>query len=256
MTDLSTGGVSKYHRVAAELRREIQAGLYRPGDQLPSESQLMDRYRVSQPTVRAAIGVLRAEGLVVAVHGRGTFVRERRPLQRISRTRHPHPHSDSQAGQEITSADRVPAPADIAELMGVSPGEEVIVRRRTLLDPDTHQPFELGASYLPLAIAAGTYLEDPEAVPEPLLRCVEELTGRRCVKAHDQFTARMPTIDEAVTLDLGPGNPIIRLVRAAYDDHDDILEVSESVWAADRVMIVDDYDIPAHTATPQVASGV
>ncbi|MGH8931172.1 MAG: GntR family transcriptional regulator, partial [Egibacteraceae bacterium] len=51
MTDLSTGGVSKYHRLAAALRRDIDAGLYRPGDQLPSESQLVERFGVSQPTV-------------------------------------------------------------------------------------------------------------------------------------------------------------------------------------------------------------
>ncbi|MGH8930614.1 MAG: GntR family transcriptional regulator, partial [Egibacteraceae bacterium] len=45
------GFLSKYHRLAAALRRDIDAGLYRPGDQLPSESQLVERFGVSQPTV-------------------------------------------------------------------------------------------------------------------------------------------------------------------------------------------------------------
>ena len=247
MTDLSTGGMSKYHRLAAQLRRDIDAGAYRPGDRLPSESQLMERFGVSQPTVRAAIGVLRAEGLVEAIHGRGTFVRQRRSAQRISRSRYPH-IPGSQLRHEITYAGRVPPPEDISELMGIPPGEEVIVRRGTLYD-DAHKPTGLGASYLPLAIAAGTYLEQPVATPKALPLCVEELTGRRYRTARDRLTARMPTLDEAMTLGIRPGNPVIRVVHAAFDDNDEILEVSESIWAADRVEITDEYHIPQTAAT-------
>ncbi|MGH8905261.1 MAG: GntR family transcriptional regulator [Egibacteraceae bacterium] len=259
MTDLSTGGVAKYHRLASELRRQIEAGVYRPGDQLPSESQLTERFGVSQPTVRAAVRVLRAEGLVVAVHGRGIFVRERRRLRRVSRNRYGRARGDQQLltahlRHEITWAGRAPAPEDIAELMGIQPGDDVIVRRRTLYDRDTDKPTELGASYLPLAIAAGTYLEEPEVVGKALFLCVEELTGRRYRKARDRFTARMPTVEEAVTLGIGPATPVISVVHAAFDDDDEVLEVSESVWAADRVMIVDDYDIPGEPVTPQVSS--
>ncbi|MGH8930963.1 MAG: GntR family transcriptional regulator, partial [Egibacteraceae bacterium] len=236
------------------LRRDIDAGLYRPGDQLPSESQLVERFGVSQPTVRAAIGVLRAEGLVEAVHGRGTFVRQRRPLQRIPRTRSPHARGDRQ-GHELTFAGRIPAPDDIAELMGIPPGHDVIVRRATLCD-DAGKPTGLAASYLPLAIAAGTDLEQPVATPQPLPQRIEELTGRRYARARDRLTARMPTLDEAMTLDIGPGNPIIHVLHAAYDDHNDIFEVTETVWAADRVEITDDYDLLHHaTASPTITSG-
>ena len=261
MTDLSSGGMSKYHRLATELRREIQSGVYRPGDRLPSESQLMERFRVSQPTVRAAVGVLRAEGLVESIHGRGTFVRERRRLQRISRNRYARARDDKQLltahlRHEITYAGRIPAPDETAELMGLDPGDEVIVRRRTLYDPDTGIPAELGASYLPLDIAAGTYLEEPTVVPKALFLCVEEITGRRYTRARDRFTARMPTIEEATTLGVGPGNPVIHVIHTALDEHDDILEVSESVWAADRVMIVDEYDIPQEAAALPMPSDV
>ncbi|MGH8930922.1 MAG: GntR family transcriptional regulator, partial [Egibacteraceae bacterium] len=57
------------------LRRDIDAGLYRPGDQLPSESQLVERFGVSQPTVRAAIGVLRAlpRGILRYTCGMGMY---------------------------------------------------------------------------------------------------------------------------------------------------------------------------------------
>jgi DNA-binding GntR family transcriptional regulator len=261
MTDLSSGGMSKYHRLASELRRDIQNGRYGPGDQLPSESQLMERFRVSQPTVRAAIGVLRAEGLVDAVHGRGTFVRVRRRLQRVSRNRYGRAREDKQLltahlRHEITYAGRTPAPEEVAELMGIVPGDEVIVRRRTLYDRESGTPAEMGASYLPLDVASDTYLEQATVVPKALFLCVEELTGRRYTTARDRFTARMPTIEEATTLGIGPGNPVIHVIHAASDEDDRVLEVSESVWPADRVMIVDEYDIPEEAVAPPLGSDV
>src|SRR5689334_2710627 len=73
----------KYDRTADDLRRRIQEGEFLPGGRLPTEDQLMARYKVSQPTVRAAVGVLRAEGLVESRHGLGVFVREGR--QRVRR---------------------------------------------------------------------------------------------------------------------------------------------------------------------------
>ena len=49
--------------------------LYRPRALLPSESYMQQHYGVSRGTVRTAVGILRAEGLVVTIGGRGTFVR-------------------------------------------------------------------------------------------------------------------------------------------------------------------------------------
>lgn len=261
MTDLSTGGMSKYHRVAADLRREIQDGVYAPGDQLPSETQLIERFGVSQPTVRAAIAVLRAEGLVQSVHGRGTFVREHRRLQHVSRSRYGRARADeqllrSQFQHEINFAGRAPVPTEIAEIMGVELNSEVIVRRRTLYDPDTNKAVERGASYIPLEFAAGTYLEAPTVVPKALFLCVEELTGRRYTNARDRFIARMPTVYEATTFDIRPGNPVLHVTHAAYDENDDILEVSESVWPADRIMVVDEYPIPQEPSPPKEKSDV
>ena len=55
--------------------REIERATAEPGAQLPSESQLMAEYDVSRVTARRALGVLVTDGLVVAEHGRGRFVR-------------------------------------------------------------------------------------------------------------------------------------------------------------------------------------
>jgi DNA-binding GntR family transcriptional regulator len=64
-----------YAQLARILRGQIAAGTFRPGDRLPSEAQLCERYGVSPMTVRRVINILVDEGLVVAEQGRGTFVK-------------------------------------------------------------------------------------------------------------------------------------------------------------------------------------
>lgn len=64
-----------YMQVVAAVRAEIEAGEIRPGGRLDSYSRLADRYGVAVGTVRSAVGVLRAEGLIVSRHGKGTYVR-------------------------------------------------------------------------------------------------------------------------------------------------------------------------------------
>lgn len=64
-----------WRQVAADLRADIQSGALRPDARLPSEFELASQYGVSRVTIRRALGVLADEGLVVVLHGRGTFVK-------------------------------------------------------------------------------------------------------------------------------------------------------------------------------------
>jgi len=64
-----------YLQLANILRRQIAAGLLRPGAQLPSEAQLVQRYGISPMTVRRSINLLADQGVVSTAQGRGTFVK-------------------------------------------------------------------------------------------------------------------------------------------------------------------------------------
>ncbi|SCD93554.1 regulatory protein, gntR family [Streptomyces sp. BpilaLS-43] len=63
-----------YRRVADVLRDEIQRGALQPGQQLPSHRELQERFEVANMTARSALRVLRDEGLIHTVQGRGSFV--------------------------------------------------------------------------------------------------------------------------------------------------------------------------------------
>jgi DNA-binding GntR family transcriptional regulator len=75
--DVRAPEVPQYRSMAADLRAMIESGKLRPGDALPSESALAERYSVSRGTARHALAELEGAGLVESVHGKGRFVRQR-----------------------------------------------------------------------------------------------------------------------------------------------------------------------------------
>lgn len=260
MTSAGGARAPKYQRIADELRRRIADGTTPPGTRMAAETDLSEQFKVSLPTVRQALSVLRSEGLIESRHGIGTFVKENRRLQRRSRHRYGRARSDKQLltshlHHDIVSAGREPTPPHIAELMA-DPPAEVVARRRVLSDTETGVVEEVGASYVPVEIAGGTFLEEPTVVPKALFLCVEELAGRTYAFARDRWTARMPTAAEADTLGLAAGTAVMHVIHTAEADDGTVLEVSESVWPAERVVILDEYEITAEADEPTAPSEV
>lgn len=64
-----------YEQLAAILREQIRRGDWSAGELLPSESYLQQEHGVSRSTVRAALKLLRDQGLVITITARGTFVK-------------------------------------------------------------------------------------------------------------------------------------------------------------------------------------
>ena len=67
-----------YQQIKDLLLESLQAGEWQPGQPIPSEMDLAERYKVSQGTVRKAIDALAAENVVVRHQGKGTFVASHR----------------------------------------------------------------------------------------------------------------------------------------------------------------------------------
>ena len=63
-------------QVADDLRADIDSGDLPPGARLPSEAEMAEQYGVSRDTIRRATAELAGAGLLVVLHGRGTFVVE------------------------------------------------------------------------------------------------------------------------------------------------------------------------------------
>lgn len=66
------------NEVAERLAEDVFSGAYRPGDFLPKETELCDRFEVSRSSVRSGVQILVARGIVSRFAGQGTIVHEYR----------------------------------------------------------------------------------------------------------------------------------------------------------------------------------
>lgn len=68
-----------YLQVARDIREQISSGQLKPGDKLPSFAALCEHYRASNTVIRAAMLVLKAEGLIDGRQGKGVYVADPLP---------------------------------------------------------------------------------------------------------------------------------------------------------------------------------
>jgi DNA-binding GntR family transcriptional regulator len=237
-----------YQRIAAELRDAIWAGQYPPGSQLPTEPELGERFKVSRNTVRLALGLLANEGIITSTPGRGTFVRDRVMLTyhaaRAEAADRPNDWTTDAYFTEVREQGRqpsqtfdmrvVPATASVAQRLGVAEGEAVVVRR--MFRHVDSEPWSVQDSSYPMDVAQECGLLVPHDIARGTVRAMAE-HGYVEVGYVDEITARMPTPEEARTLDLGPGVPVLVYVRAAYTK-DRPVRLTETIFAGDRNRLV------------------
>ncbi|MFI6516983.1 GntR family transcriptional regulator [Spirillospora sp. NPDC050679] len=243
-----------FKQIADHLRSAIESQTLPPGTKLPSESKLIEHYDVARMTVRHALQLLQSEGLTVAEHGRGVFVRSRPPVRRLASDRFARQHRDRGKAAFIAEAEgagvkpsvdsieikEAPASAEIAARLGLQEGEAVVVRaRRYLLNG---HPVETATSFLPASIARGTQIAEPNTGPGGIYARLEEL-GHRLHHFDEEIKARMPLRDELKALKLAPGVPVFHLVRTAHDEAGRPVEVCDTIMSSDAFVL--SYELPA-----------
>lgn len=241
--------------IAASLRAKITSGDYAPGDRLPSERALAAEFRTARNTAREAIGLLAVEGLVDVQHGRGAFVRTGTPLIRLGASRYARTIRDStglspfraeaaaqgkQARVDVPSISRVPTPADVAERLGLTSGEEVVARVNHYFTDD--EPLQIGTTYIPWAIARGSALASKANTGTGSIYGRFAELGHSITRVREEITARMPRPDETEVLAVPPGVPVIELLHTGIDQDGRPFEVTRFVMRADRSGL--DYSIP------------
>lgn len=244
---------SRYEQVADALRTAIVQGHYRPGEQLPSTSVLAEQYNLSFPTINKAIRLLATQGLVTVTHGKGTKVRERRPvMQQTSRYVVQHPSGTRanwktetnkqglSSSQTIRSVEKVTPLPEISGYLELDDGDLVVARRRVLyLDGE---PAQLADSYYPSTIADRTEIANNQPISGGTVAALERL-GYPPVRFVEQLNARMPTDEEYRLLEMAPGTPIQRHTRVTYAEGDRPTEYTETVMTGDRHVM--SYEFPA-----------
>jgi GntR family transcriptional regulator len=238
-----------YQGIVDELRASILDGRLDAGERLPSENELAERYGTSRPTVRRAIALLKAEGLVNTEQGRGAFVRPKPHVRLLLSGENFRRHrragrsgfnaqveeQGQMPEQRLLDVGQVAAPREVALRLDVDEAARVVVRRRLFVV--NGEPVALCDSYYPPDMADGTPLAEPERIAGGAYGLIEDPEGpigRRLKRSVDDLVCRMPTPDEVEELKLGPGVPVVRTLRTVYDAEDRAIEVQDTVAAADK----------------------
>ncbi|MEV0584141.1 GntR family transcriptional regulator [Nonomuraea sp. NPDC050310] len=206
------------HKLAAELRAKIMAGLLEPGAKLPSTAELGERYGVVGATVQNAVRMLKAEGFVTSRAGSGVFVRTGHAFE-VRAAAYFEPASRG-INYRILDASEVDPPDDVAQVLGDG---RAICRTRLMLRDET--PVELSRSYYPSSLAAGTPLAGRGRIRGGAPAVLAEL-GHPEREWIDRISTRPPTTEEAEMLEIPEGIPVFRQFRIVYSDHEQPVEVS------------------------------
>jgi DNA-binding GntR family transcriptional regulator len=226
-----------YAQVAAALRADIKTGHYPPGNQLPSERELIARFGVSNTTIKTALSYLRAEGLISSRQGRNAIVAEHMPLIRTSNdvsAANGWYTMLERAGRRpatVTTVERGPATADAADALNIADGSEVVIRTR-LMQAEDEPPVCLATSYFPpWVVDQAPELADPAAHGMPTW--LRQAFGE--TYSEDLIDARGATADEAAKLEVEPGSPVVVTKGVTRDQQERTLHYIDVVTPSGRM---------------------
>lgn len=228
-----------WKQIADALAAELVAGRYPAGSKLPTEPELMARFRVGRHTLRQAMAALEEQGLVRIEQGRGTFVHDGVVHYRISeRTRFAQNliSQGREPAYKVVGIEEAPPRLDISEALGLKHNElvaridvdsfanDVVIGLSDVYFPALRFP-GVGEVYRELRSTTATYLH---------------FGVHDYVRRATRISSRLPTPDEARRLHQPKSRPVLVTRKVDADLEGRSLSYSETRWASDRVEFVID----------------
>lgn len=241
----------KWKALADRLEQEIRNGVHPPGTALPQILELVANGEGSKATVSRAYQELEHKGLVTSRRGHGTVVRDRSrvrvPLSRFDGVLEPGgargPWETATAEQgldgrmevDTPAAETFDAPADVAELLTLAPGAQVVRRkRRAMIGADV---VALQEAWYPLDVAEAAGLDCPGKIQGGALGALIS-AGLLPAEADEYVTAEEPTSEQADRLAIGARVSVLVIDRVTRDRTGRVIELVRITGAADRLRLV------------------
>ena len=226
-----------YTKVEETIAAEIADGEYGPGDQLPTEDELLQRFEVSRITVRRAIQNLVQRGLLEIRRGRGTFVLEPRieaELTKLSGFVEDMNAAGRKASARVLSQSVVSATALIAERLRLGRGTRVMrIERVRLADG---QPVSFDQTFLPLALGRKIVRNDLRT--HPIFTLLEEKYGVSLLEADYALEAVAASKVVSEALQVTVGTPIFQIERTSRTTNYEPIDYEVLSYRGDLVRFV------------------
>ncbi len=221
-----------YYRIEQDILEELHRGRLQAGDQLPSEADLAQKYRVSRITAKRALDELVTQGRAFRQQGRGTFVAEER-IREISglrsfsediRRRGLAPSSHVLKFEEI-----VPEPPVRARLHLVDDAHAFLLKRLRLAGGE---PLAIETAYINSRLCPNLLKED--FTRESLYTVLMEKYQIIPTWADAEIEAGAASRQEAALLKLRTGQPVLMARRLTFAANYAVIETVHSVYRGDR----------------------
>ncbi|MDJ0775222.1 MAG: GntR family transcriptional regulator [Mastigocoleus sp. MO_167.B18] len=236
-------GVPLYRQIAYQLIGDIQTGVYKPGDKLPSENQLAAHYSVHRLTVRQAIGMIVEQGMAYRQQGRGTFVAQPRLNYGIN-TKTNFSGSLLKLGYlpslKIINVQTIIAPEALVNLLEVSPNSILIELKvlRTGSPQITgnsipeHEPLCISLSYLPL----DKFPDLPNQIYQSysLYGVLQKFYSIEPKRILTYIETEIASPEDADLLTIPAGSPLLITKATVQDQRQEIIEHTISRFRGDR----------------------
>jgi GntR family transcriptional regulator len=231
-----------HSQLEANLRQMIRSGQVRPGSLLPGEHELAAQLGVSRHTLRHALGVLAAEGLVRRQRGRGggtlvsaPAVAAEPPIERGLASFYAFAWEvQARGGAQLSfvlERAQISATSELAEHLAVDPGTplERIVRLRTA----DGEPLVLETLYLAAVLAEG--LAQTDLARGSVYDALERIHGIRITRARETIRPIILARPVARLLRVPSGSPAFAITRRTFAEAGPI-EWQESIVRGDRYL--------------------
>lgn len=222
--------------IADALRMDLAEGRYAPGDKLPTEAALAERFGVNRHTVRHGLAALIDDGLIRTRRGAGAFVAATPTDYPIGKRVRFHENliaAGRRPEKRLLQVDERAATEGEAGALGIPTGGAVCACHGLSLADG--QPIAVFESLFPLARLAGISLAltETSSVTEALKRVgVADFT-----RASTRLTAVRATATQALHLQLAEGDPLLRSSGVNVDEERFPVEYGRTWFAGDRVTL-------------------
>jgi GntR family transcriptional regulator len=222
-----------YEQIYQLLRNKIAEGQLKPGDLLPSESELVEQYQVSRATVRQAMDELVSDGLIQRKQGRGTFVSPHnveQGLVRIVSFTEDMQRRGMEPGTKLRTAKLVPANETLARHLEIPVKEPLaLIERLRLADGE---PMSIEMSYLIHRYCPGILERDYTA--HSLRQMLEEGYGIRITSARQSIRAVTAVDGIAKALSVKENAALLYIERISYTEYNVPIEYLRLFHRGDR----------------------
>lgn len=224
-----------YHQVANDIRDRVVSGAWGPGQQIPSEPELIEIYGASRITIRHALADLAQEGLIARRRGRGSFVRDAAIVARPSRLTSFTGEMRAKGvrpSARVLSFGVVDADTIVASRLGLPLGSRTLrLERLRLADGE---PVGIQVASLPVEGLLG--LLDTDFATASLYDELERRYGIAIDDAHETFSATLLDGEIAALLEVPAGAPGFAIQRIGLS-RGVLFEYTHSLMRGDRYRV-------------------